>query len=79
MESFTNEDRMNFKELGYTDKEIDEIKIMLGGKVIEVISNAIPRAYHKGEWCDKINRTCTEGYCDQCEPVANKENYKKEE
>ena len=21
---------------------------------------------HKGSWCDKINRTCQEGYCQDC-------------
>jgi hypothetical protein len=38
----------------------------------------IERAYHKGEWCEKINRICQEGFCDQCEPVVNKENYERE-
>lgn len=38
----------------------------------------IERKNNKGEWCEKIDRTCQEGYCDCCEPVVNKENYKRE-
>jgi len=33
----------------------------------------IERINHKGEWCDKINRTCQEGYCDCCEDYLNKD------
>lgn len=35
----------------------------------------IPRINHKGEWCDRINQTCQEGYCDCCEAylTRNKE------
>lgn len=27
----------------------------------------IPMNNHKGDWCEKINRTCQEGYCEDCE------------
>ena len=36
----------------------------------------IKREYHKNEWCDKIDRTCTEGYCDNCEAYSNPINKK---
>jgi hypothetical protein len=27
---------------------------------------------HKGDWCDTINRTCQEGYCQNCAAAASK-------
>jgi len=61
--------------IGFLDKILEN-----ESKNIEIQNkNIIKRINHKGEWCDKINRTCQEGYCDQCEPFINKENYKRDE
>ena len=69
--SVTNEDRIELRNLGLSDKDIDEITVMLDGIVStkqEEIEKIYSNEWHKGEYCEIIEGICQEGACNRCEP-----------
>lgn len=46
-----------------TEKTIERIPVMN----TKTLTNTQEEPNHKGEWCDKITRTCQEGFCSECE------------